>query len=94
MECHEIRFSTHALQRMFARSVSADDVIRVVRHGEDVATYPADRPYPSQLLLGWIGEVPLHVVVARAPDGVCYVVTAYIPSPDLWLSDFRTRRGR
>ena len=49
--------------------------------------------YPSTLLLGFTQRVPLHVLVARDDEmGNCYVVTVYHPDPELWGSDFKTRR--
>jgi hypothetical protein len=47
----------------------------------------------SALLLGFTHGAPLHVLVARDDDrGNCYVVTVYRPDPELWGSDFKTRR--
>jgi hypothetical protein len=66
---------------------------KVVRAGEHIAEYPDDRPYPSSLILGYVGSRPVHVVVARdLKDDACYVVTAYVPHKSLWSDDFRTRR--
>jgi len=45
-------FRTHALQRMFERGISTDEVRAVVDSGETIVEYPDDRPYPSQLMLG------------------------------------------
>lgn len=93
MECREIRFSGHATRRMFARGLATDNVITVVRDGRRIIEYPDDSPYPSVLLLGFVRDRPLHVVVAvDSALGVCYVVTAYEPDPELWEPDFTTRR--
>jgi len=93
MECNEIRFTGHALRRMFERELDRDGVVAVVRQGEVIARYPDDRPFPSQLLLGFAKSRPVHVVVAQDLDsGVCFVVTAYQPDPAVWMSDFKTRR--
>ena len=78
---------------MFERKISRVDVSAVIRTGETVVDYPDDRPYPSRLLLGWPGVGPLHVVIAQDPgNGVCYVITVYIPDSGQWNDDFRTRR--
>lgn len=93
MDCEAISFSRHALQRMFERAISPDEVRAALVKGEVIADYPDDTPYPSMLVLGFVGKRPLHVVVAR--DGVsrhCYVITAYVADPTLWGSDFRTRK--
>lgn len=93
MNCKRTVFSGHAVHRMFERNVSVDDISRVIVLGQVVADYPEDAPYPSQLLLGFLGGKPLHVVVARdKATGTCYIVTVYVPDPGLWSADFRTRR--
>ena len=86
-------FSGHALRQMFARSISADDIRTVIREGEVIASYPDDRPYPSELLLGFSTERPLHVILAyNEASRIAYVVTTYVPDPKLWSEDFKTRR--
>lgn len=93
MDCAQVRFSGHAVTRMFERGLSRDDVLTAIRQGEVIADYPDDRPYPSRLLLAYPGARPLHVVVARDPESrVCFVVTAYLPDPSVWSADFKARR--
>lgn len=92
MICTDVRFSGHALVRMFERAIGTDDVLETLAEGEVIAEYPDDQPYPSVLLLGWCGERPLHVVAARTPDALCIVITAYIPTKEHWNHDFKTRR--
>jgi hypothetical protein len=93
MECSGVRFTRHALERMFERAVSPALVLRVIAEGEVIASYPDDVPFPSVLILGFDGERPLHLVVARDPQsGLCFVVTVYSPEPTVWSDDFRTRR--
>jgi hypothetical protein len=93
MECWELIFSGHAVQRMFERGITTDAVRQVIEAGEIITNYPEDQPFPSCLLLGWIQGNPLHVVVAKDEENQeCYVITAYIPAPHLWSTDFRVRR--
>ncbi|GAB4149448.1 MAG: DUF4258 domain-containing protein [Sphingomonadales bacterium] len=93
MECRTFRFSRHAIERMFGRGIAPALVEAVVRHGEVIATYPDDRPFPSALILGSDIEGAVHVVVAQdAAVGLCYIITVYRPDPGLWDKDFRTRR--
>jgi hypothetical protein len=49
---------------MFERGISTDDVRQVTELGEVIREYADDTPYPSRLILGWIGGCPLHVVAA------------------------------
>ena len=93
MQCRRLSFSRHAVTRMFERGLSVSDVREVIAHGETIADYPDDRPYPSTLLLGFTNDRPVHVVVAQNPtDGACFVITAYEPDPAVWTDDFRRRR--
>ena len=93
MDCRQLKFSAHALQQLFLRNISTDDVEEVVRNGVTVVEYPDDIPYPSCLLLGINANRPIHVVAARNAEGTCIIVTAYEPSLELWENDFRTRRS-
>ncbi|AEN73076.1 hypothetical protein Rhom172_1147 [Rhodothermus marinus SG0.5JP17-172] len=87
-------FRRHALQRMAERKITVEDVKNVLKTGETIASYPEDRPYPSRLILGWIGTRPLHVVVAdNDEDNVQIVITVYEPDPTLWEDDFKRRRS-
>ena len=88
----KIIYRVHALQRMFQRGISPDEVRGVVETGDTVEDYPNDRPYPSRLLVGWSGTRPLHVVVAyNASDDEAIVITAYEPDPGRWAADFKRR---
>jgi len=92
MECSSIVFSGHAVRRMFERSLAEPDILQVIAQGEVIEEYPSDTPYPSALLLGFIGTTPVHVVVAReVVTGDCVVVTVYIPNPARRSPDFHTR---
>jgi hypothetical protein len=93
MDYERIIFSGHALRQMFSRGLKKDDCIAIVRQGEVIMDYPDDKPYPSCLMLGFVGDMPVHVVLAvnvQARTGI--IITAYIPDPKIWADDFRTRR--
>jgi len=93
MDCAEIKFSSHAIRRMFERDVEKDDVVRTVLTGEVIIEYLDDRPYPTFLMLGWVDNEPLHVLVAVEKESrLCIVVTVYSPDPDLWEEGFKKRR--
>lgn len=93
MNCENIRFSQHAIVRIFKREIPPDVVRRVVVEGEVVADYPDDTPYPSVLMLEFQNGQPVHVVVARDRlSGDCNIITVYRPDPRLWMADYKTRR--
>ncbi len=86
-----ITYSAHALKRMFERERMPVMVEQAVQQGQVIQAYPDDQPYPSRLILGWAGSVPLHVLVAQIENGDTVVITAYVPDPTLWDVSF-TRR--
>lgn len=93
MDCAEIIFSGHAVQRMFERGIARADIVEIIGNGEQIEDYPRDIPYPSALLLGFAGTTPIHAVVAReAATRRCVVVTVYVPNPARWSADFKVRR--
>lgn len=94
-ECPSVVFTVHALQRIFARSISHADVHDALRDGDVIESYPDDTPYPSYLVLLRASARPIHVVVARDEGNArCYVVTVYVPDPRVWSDDFTRRIGR
>ncbi|RMJ05460.1 hypothetical protein DOQ08_00130 [Marinobacter litoralis] len=93
-QCTSVKFSGHALRRMFDRKLSTEEVIFTIQTGETIKGYPDDKPYPSELRLGWVNGKPVHVVVAQNQgNNECYVITAYVPSPEIWSDDFKIRRS-
>ena len=94
MDYNRVQFSGHAIRQMFDRELKQEDVLTVIRQGEVIVDYPDDTPYPSYLMLGFVGNVPLHVVFAldeKQKTGI--IVTAYIPDRKIWTDDFKRRRA-
>ena len=83
-------FRVHAVQRMFQRGIRLEDIQRALSSGEVIEAYPDDQPYPSKLVLSWIGPRPIHLVVA---DNIVaeevIVITVYEPDPAMWEPGFR-----
>ena len=93
MRCKEVKFSGHALKRMFERSIPLQVVLDVTASGDIISEYPDDRPLPSFLLMGYYREHPVHAVVAwDASAGICWVITVYYPDPDIWDEQFKRRK--
>ncbi len=86
-------FRVHALKRMFQRKISIEDVRHIVETGRVIEDYPDALPYPSQLILGWIGERLLHAVISRIEkDSEIIVVTVYEPRAEEWEEGFTRRK--
>jgi len=94
MNCNAFFFSSHAIKRMFERSLSRDDVVCAIEQGEVIRDYPEDNPYPSCLILWFLNETPIHVVLARNDSDLsCYIVTAYVPSEAIWQAGFKEKKA-
>lgn len=91
----ELELTEHAaLLRMPQERLTIDDLVVALNTGEMIASYPDDRPWPSQLTLGWVEGRPVHVCWARTPDGKARIITAYRPDPKLWDDTFKRRVRR
>lgn len=78
---------------MFLRQISQEEVKTAIAQGEIIQEYPDDQPFPSYLLLDFIEGRPIHVVFSYDQEtDTGYVVTTYIPDPNIWQPDFRTKR--
>lgn len=92
MECQNLVFSRHAIQQMFLRRINQREVQAVIAYGEVIEENSQDTPFPSYLLLDFIGCRPIHVVFSYDEStDTGYVVTAYIPDHNLWKDNFKTR---
>ncbi len=93
MNVNRLVFRIHALQRMFKRRISDEDVRHVLATGKIIETYPDDKPFPSRLVMGWSGSRPIHVVVAdNTAERETIVITAYEPDLIEWEPGFEKRR--
>lgn len=89
---NKLIFRKHALQRMFQRGISVEDVRWVLATGKTIIDYRDDQPYPSRLMLGWHDERPIHLVAADTPDGETIVITVYEPDPAIWEPGYERKK--
>jgi YgiT-type zinc finger domain-containing protein len=62
--------------------------------GEIIENDPGDLPHPKYLILGFLGDMPLHVSLGvDAARSRCYVITVYVPDPDLVEPGFQKEAG-
>ena len=50
MNCQKLVFSSHAIQQMFFRRISKEDVRTAINYGEVIEEKPDDTPFPSYLI--------------------------------------------
>lgn len=93
MICKETLFSDHAITQMFKRNISVDNVNFIIENGEVIITYFYDKPYPSYLILGYIGKRPIHLVVGKNDKlERCIIITAYEPDENIWQAGFKLKK--
>ena len=89
----KLLFRIHAVQRMFERNISVKKVAQALQSGETIEDYSEEMPEPSQLILGFQGKRPFHIVTSENPEtNHITIITVYIPDPDKWNKDFKSRR--
>jgi len=88
-----VTWRLHAIERMFERNISRQDVRMAVHQGEIIESYPSSYLYPACLLFGKCTQGPLHVVIAwDSSKEWVYIITAYMPDEDHFTDDFRIRK--
>jgi len=79
---------------MFEPNISAKKVSQALQSGQTIEDYSADTTEPSRLILGFQGRRPFHVVASENQEhNITTIITVYIPDPDKWNKDFRSRRS-
>ncbi len=77
---------------MVEREFSEEAVQEVLDFGKEIEDYPDDFPYPSRLIMGWLGTRPVHVVAANSSDNEIIVITVYEPDLERWEPGFERRK--
>ena len=83
----------HCRIRFAERGIKLNDVCEAINTGVIIEDYLEDFPFPSCLILGKTRDNNLHIC-ASINEGFIYVITAYIPDPDKWEHDLRTRKEK
>jgi hypothetical protein len=93
MNNQPIIFRIHAVQRMFERRITMENVRQVLNSGEMIEDYSEEMPDPGGLLSARPGQRPLHVVVAEnTQEAERVVITVYEPDRAQWKPGFRNRK--
>jgi len=89
----KILFLPHAVKQMSRpdRMISTEEVRDAVLFGEIIEEYQDDQRGQSCLVFHTKEGRIIHVVCAPRAEYLA-VITAYIPAPDQWSSDFKVRR--
>ncbi len=68
-------YRVHAIERMFERDISEEDVESIVKSGDIIESYLNDKPYASYLILGYVGKRAIHVVYAKDEKDAVIIIT-------------------
>ena len=78
---------------MFERDVSVKKILGAIKSGEIIEDYSSEMPEPSRLILGFQGKRPFHVVASENLEtNETTIITVYVPDPNKWKKDARSRR--
>ena len=92
---NSIIWRKHALQRMFERGITRDEIKRVIIEGKIIEEYVDDKPFPSKLFYQKFSNRVLHVVAAFDEEtNKLHVITSYEPSLEIFENDFKKRKKR
>ena len=86
-----VKFTEHFKIRLKERGILFSHVKQALMSGEIIEEVPNDQPNPSVLILGYANNIPLHIAVG-VDDDLLWLITAYVPSCDLWENDNKTRK--
>jgi hypothetical protein len=82
---------THT-EKLRQRRIKAEEIEGAVAVGSIIEQYPDDPRGPSCLILGLVGERPLHVLCGKLEADEILIITAYEPDPEEWEMDWKTRK--
>jgi hypothetical protein len=82
---------THT-EKLRQRRIKAEDMERALKTGKLIEDYPEDQRGASCLILGFVGERPLHVFCGRLDAEEILIITAYEPDPVEWEDGWTTRK--
>jgi len=83
----------HAIKQMSRpdRMITTEEIRASVLFGEIIEEYPEDQRGKSCLIHHTVQNRIIHVVCAPKTEYLA-IITAYLPIPNQWSSDFKTRR--
>ena len=89
----KLEWKKHALQRIFEREITRDEVKQAILNGKIIEDYSDDYPYPSVLIAYVDKNKPMHVLVAYDESAeISYIITAYKPDTKYFEADLITRK--
>ena len=93
-EDEKIMWSLHAVRKLRIEKLRKRVVEEALRECVVIENYEtAGRPLPDCLVLGFVGEGPIHAVIAVDQDcDRIFVITVYRPDQRRWQDGWRRRK--
>lgn len=90
----KVLWSVHALKKLRIERLRKDDLENALRDGIIIEDYPMEsRPLPGCLVLGFVGNEPVHIVLAvDVLLDRLFIITVYRPSVERWEDDWKRRK--
>lgn len=96
-----VEYTLHCQKRMAERSITRQDILNCIMHGEIIEDYPIEPTNSSELsfpacLILWVSIQPtgvLHVVVGYNNNKMI-IISAYHPDLEHWENDWKTRKEK
>ncbi|MES9856729.1 MAG: DUF4258 domain-containing protein [Sedimenticola sp.] len=89
----KILFLPHAIKQMSRpdRMISTEEIREAIFNGDIIEEYLNDERGESCLVFHLKDNRVIHIVCSPKTEYLA-IITAYIPSPDQWSSDFKMRK--
>jgi len=90
----KILWSLHAVSKLRTEGLRKKDVENSLKECIIIEDYVMEgRPLPGCLVLGFIGQIPVHSVIAidRDLDRI-FIITVYKPSAERWENGWKRRK--
>lgn len=92
----KILWSLHAVKKLRAEELRKKEVEDSLKECIIIEDYTMEgRPLPGCLVLGFIGSIPVHSVIAIDSDlDRIFIITVYKPSTERWKDDWSRRKTK
>jgi len=93
MKERKILWTYHVNMRLEQRLINRNTILDSIDSFQIIESYPEDKYLPSYLLYAKNNDLLFHLLVAVDIEyNNIRVVTAYVPSLEKWMEDYKTRR--
>ena len=89
----KLLFLPHAIKQMSRpdRMITSTEIRQAVLAGDIIEEYPEDKRGESCLICHSTNDRAIHVVCAPKEEYLA-IITTYLPAPDQWSTDYKSRR--